>query len=80
MNRHGLIIAAGVAATLAAGCASTDNQKRVSEDEKTYVTGSRIPVKESPNTGVKAITDRQSIEDMVRPRGATGGVVGAGGG
>ena len=43
------------------------------------MTGSRIPVKESPHTGVKAMTDRRAIEDMMRPGGATGGVVGAGG-
>ena len=80
MIRFGLIIAAAFAATLAGGCAAPNGTQRAADDEdKVYVTGSRIPVKESPHTGVKAMTDRRAIEDMMRPGGATGGVVGAGG-
>jgi hypothetical protein len=78
MNRHGLVIAAAVGATLAAGCASTATQNRASEDEKTYVTGSRIPVKDKVHGNVSATTDRKAIEEFMRPA-PTGGVVGAGG-
>ncbi len=73
MNRHGLVIAAALAVTLAAGCASTNtNQNRASEDEKTYVTGSRIPVKDKATGSVSATTDRRAIEDMIRRPGTAG--------
>jgi hypothetical protein len=80
MNRLGLIIAAAFAATLAGGCAAPNGtQKEADDEDKVYVTGSRIPVKESPHSGVKAMTDRKAINDMMRGGGASGGVVGAGG-
>lgn len=80
MNRFGLFIAAAFAATLAGGCAAPNGTQKAADDDKVYVTGSRIAVKESPHAGVKAMTDRRAIEDMMRPGGAaTGGVLGAGG-
>jgi hypothetical protein len=72
MNRQGLVIAAAVATTLAAGCASTNTQNRASDDEKTYVTGSRIPVKDAVYGNVQGTGDRKSIEDMVRRPGTVG--------
>ena len=78
MNRHGLIIAAAVAATFAAGCASTNTQNATTDDEKVYVTGSRIAVKDRVHGNVGATTDQNAIRDMMRPA-ATGGVMGAGG-
>ena len=87
MNRYELL-AAAVGIALVAGCASTDRQAAsadgkaaASEDDKTYITGSRIPVRDGRgHRDVKATTDRQEIDMMFRPGGnATGGVTGAGG-
>lgn len=82
MNKHRLLTAA-VATALVAGCASTPTDKRaaVDDEEKVYVTGSRLPVKSGSNShDVKAVTSKQGIQDMLRPGGnATGGVTGAGG-
>jgi PBP1b-binding outer membrane lipoprotein LpoB len=70
MNRSDLLFVA-VCALLLAGCASTDKkQSAADDDEKTYVTGSRIPVKD--RSAVNATTDRKAIDDMFR-KGATGG-------
>ncbi len=68
MNRSTLLfIAVGV--VFVAGCASTDKkQATADDDEKTYVTGSRIPVKD--RSAVNSTTDRKAIDDMMR-RGAT---------
>ncbi len=67
MNRPDLLFVA-VCALLVAGCASTDKkQSAADDDEKTYVTGSRIPVKD--RSTVNSTTDRKAIDDMMR-RGA----------
>ena len=72
MNRSTLILAI-VGAALAAGCASTNNTQDVgSYDDKTYLTGSRIPVKEKVGGAVAATTDRKAIEDLVRRPGTPG--------
>jgi hypothetical protein len=71
MNRYDLILAA-IAATVVAGCATAPPQTVAAEsaDDKAYVTGSRLPVRDnSTSANVKGITDKQSIDDMVRPSG-----------
>ena len=82
MNVYPLLVAA-VGIALVAGCASTSTGKQAAADdqEREYVTGSRIPVRGAPTSDVKAVTSKEGIQDMVRPRGgnATGGVTGAGG-
>lgn len=81
MKRLHLFVAT-VGTVVVAGCASTDRQAAVPDEEKTYVTGSRIPVSSGGGPkGVKATSSRQGIDDMLRKGGsATGGVTGAGGG
>lgn len=87
MNRYELLVAA-VGIAVVAGCASTgrqaasaDGKATASEDDKTYITGSRLPVRDGRAArDVKTTTDRQEINTMFRPGGnATGGVTGAGG-
>ena len=81
MNRFGLFIAAAFAATLAGGCAAPNSTQKAADDDKVYrMSAFHQHVKESPHAGVKAMTDRRAIEDMMRPGGAaTVGVLGAGG-
>ena len=79
MNRYGLVLAAAFAATLAAGC-STSGTQAADDDDKVYVTGSRIPRNDRAAAGLKTTEDQNAIKDMVRrPGGVTGGVTGAGG-
>lgn len=70
MNRYKMIVAM-MAATVAAGCATTPTpQAADSPDDKAYVTGSRLPVRDSSTTAnVKGVTDKRSIDDMMRPGG-----------
>jgi hypothetical protein len=72
MNRYDLILAA-IAATVVAGCATAPSPQTAateSADDKAYVTGSRLPVRDnSTSANVKGITDKRSIDDMVRPSG-----------
>jgi hypothetical protein len=77
MNRYHLLVAT-LGAALVAGCASTDKQAAVDDDDRTYVTGSRLP--KHVGGHVKAITNKQGIDDLLRKGGSsTGGVTGAGG-
>ena len=87
MKRYELLVAV-LGTAFVAGCASTDKQAAsadgraaVADEEKTYVTGSRIPVRDGrAHRDVKAVTDKQEINNMLRPGGnATGGVLGTGG-
>jgi hypothetical protein len=73
-----LVAAAGIAS--AAGCATTERQAAVDDDDKVYVTGSRIPVKDGKgHQSVQSTATRQGIEDMLRkPGNVTGGVPGGG--
>lgn len=71
MNRYDLILAA-IAATVVAGCATAPTQTADAEspDDKAYVTGSRLPVRDnSTSANVKGITDKKSIDEMTRPGG-----------
>ncbi len=64
MKRSDLLFVA-VSAVLVAGCASTDKkQTAADDDDKTYVTGSRIPVKD--RSTVSTTTDKKAIDDMMR--------------
>jgi hypothetical protein len=65
MNRYVLIAALG--ATLAAGCSTTSTTSAMADDDdKMYVTGSRIPFKDTSvnNRNVSANTDRKAIDDL----------------
>lgn len=67
MNRYDLILAA-IAATVVAGCATAPNpQVAESADDKAYVTGSRLPVRDNSSTtaNVKAIANKNAIDDMM---------------
>ena len=72
MNRYDLILAV-IAATVIAGCATTPNPQAAateSPDDKAYVTGSRLPVRDSSTSAnVKGVTDKRAIDDMVHPGG-----------
>ena len=60
---------------------SVDGKATAADEDKAYITGSRIPVRDRSTTrDVKSVTDRQEINSMVRPGGnASGGITGAGG-
>ena len=85
MNRRALFIVT-VAAGLISGCATPSSQttQNTDPDDKTYVTGSRIPVKD--NGAQKAAAERAANnpdkgfrDQMMRGGSSTGGVSGAGG-
>ncbi|HUH94501.1 MAG TPA: hypothetical protein VL742_15330 [Casimicrobiaceae bacterium] len=64
----GYVILAVAAASVAA-CATVDPQPSASsQDDKAYVTGSRIPVKSGAGAGreVQSIENRQGIDAMTR--------------
>jgi hypothetical protein len=67
MNRYHLILAA-IAATVVAGCATAPSQSAAAEsaDDKAYVTGSRLPVRDnSTAANVKGIANKNAIDDMM---------------
>lgn len=79
MPRHALLLATALAATVTTGCSTTGSQA-TDDDDKVYVTGSRIPRNDRAAAGVKTTEDKNSITDMLRrPGGVTGGVSGAAG-
>lgn len=72
MNRYTLPLVA-IAAIFVAGCASTPITNRAAEaqDEKTRVTGSRLPTRDRDSSAsVKSIENKQGIDDMMG-RGST---------
>lgn len=73
MNRYDLILAA-IAATVVVGCATTPAPQTAandSPDDKAYVTGSRLPVRDNSTTAnVKGITNKNAIDDMMQ-KGST---------
>ena len=72
MNRYNLLLAT-IAATFVAGCASTPiaNPAAEAQDEKTRVTGSRLPTRDRDSSAsVKSIENKQGIDDMMG-RGST---------
>ena len=65
MNRYQLLVTV-VGTAIVAGCASTARQAAVQDDDKTYITGSRIPVHSGTGArDVKAVASRQGIDDML---------------
>jgi hypothetical protein len=74
MNRYGLMAAALGAVALVA-CTSVETQQQSSENkpDKTYITGSRIPVHEgSSSASVRSVESKQGVDDMMQNRGAIG--------
>ena len=66
MNRYCLLLAVAGTAFIV-GCASADKKAESPDDDKDFVTGSRLPVK--AGTGHAATTTtRQGIDDMLRNR------------
>ena len=80
MNRCDLLLAA-LAATFVAGCASVTNQAAaVPQDEKTHVTGTRLPARDGTTSAtVNSTENKQGITDMMQ-RGNTTGLQPKGGG
>jgi hypothetical protein len=79
MNRYNLLFAT-IAATFVAGCASVTTQPSGPQDDKSYVTGSRLPAREGgTSASVKAIENKQGIDDMMQ-RGSVIGSPPKGGG
>ena len=87
MNRRELFIVA-VAAGLIAGCATPNNQtaQNTDPDDKAYVTGSRIPVKDGMSAAQRAAAEKAAsnpdkgfVDQMRRGGASTGGVTGAAG-
>ncbi len=67
MIRYDLILAA-IATTVIAGCATAPSQTAAAEsaDDKAYVTGSRLPVRDNSSTAnVKGIANKNAIDDMM---------------
>ena len=85
MYRRELFIAA-VAAALVSGCATPTNQSAQNNDpdDKTYVTGSRIPVKDNGSQAAAAARaannpDKGIVDQLRRGGASVGGVTGAAG-
>jgi len=76
--RYAGIVAAAVLGAALAGCATTNKQASAQPDEeKTYVTGSRLPARNGGASGTKVISDKSEINKMMTKGGnATGGVTG----
>jgi hypothetical protein len=76
MNRYNML-AAAIATALAAGCATPPAPPGGAPDDKTYVTGSRLPSRDADNTSpVNSNGNKQDIHDMMQrpnPGAATGG-------
>ena len=85
MYRRELVIAA-IAAGLISGCATTNkpNAQSTDPDDKTYVTGSRIPMKDNGSQAAAAAraasNPDKGIQDQLKRGGVgVGGVTGAAG-
>jgi hypothetical protein len=63
MNRYWVLVAA-VGVAFVAGCSSMGKPTADSDDDKTYVTGSHIPARDSGS--VKSTTDKTEIENAMR--------------
>ena len=73
MNPRHLVIAGALAVTFAGGCSTTSTGPAVDNDDKVYVTGSRIPRNDPSSSGVKATEDPDVIRSIMRPRSVGGG-------
>jgi hypothetical protein len=68
MNRYNLLLGT-IAVAFVAGCASTPvaNSAADSQDEKTRVTGSRLPPRDRDSSGsVKLLDDKHGITDTMQ--------------
>jgi uncharacterized protein YceK len=79
--KRSFVVLVALAAISVAGCASVEQQQSAEQRaEKTYSTGSRIPVRDgSGSTRVTAIENRVDIQDIGARTGIAGGVKGPGG-
>jgi hypothetical protein len=65
MNRYNTILAV-VAVTALFGCATAPTPPTGDQDDKAYVTGSRLPVRDGSTTAnVKGVTGKEDIDDML---------------
>ena len=66
MNRYNVVVAAVAFAALA-GCATTPTSPAEEQpDDKAYVTGSRLPVRDnSTSASVKGVANKNAIDDMM---------------
>lgn len=74
MNRY-WIFSVVIASGALAACATVEQQQQTSDNkpDKTYVTGSRIPVKDSSGSAsVRSVDNKQGVDDMMQNRGAIG--------
>lgn len=70
MNRYCVLSAVIVAASVAA-CATTDNPQMQSSahKDKTYATGSRIPVRDEAGSGdIKSVENREGVDDLMKKK------------
>jgi hypothetical protein len=69
MNRCNLFHAS-IALSFVAGCATTNTPSAVADSQSsgTPVTGSRIPVRDGGSSDVKAIQNKEAIDDVMRNR------------
>ena len=66
MNRSDLLFAT-IAAIVVVGCASVATQTSEPQQDKTYVTGSRLPARDGGTSAdVKSIGNKQGIDDMMQ--------------
>ena len=67
MNRYNTILAA-VAVTALFGCATAPTPPTGDQDDKAYVTGSRLPVRDGATAGadVKGVGNKEATEDLRR--------------
>jgi predicted methyltransferase MtxX (methanogen marker protein 4) len=66
MNRYNMVFAA-VATTFIAGCAAPGAPVPVSQDDKTFVTGSRLPSRDGETTNsVSATANQSNINDAMQ--------------
>jgi len=73
MNPRFLVIAGALAVTCAGGCSTTGTSPAVDDDEKVFVTGSRIPKSDRSSAGAKTTSDPDQIRSMMKPQTAGGG-------
>ena len=66
-NRYAGIVAAAVLGAALVGCSTTPKQASSDpDDDMTYVTGSRLPVKRTGSGSSTTVSDRDEINSMMR--------------
>ena len=67
MNRYHLLFVA-LTTSFVAGCATAPTAVPVAQDDKTYVTGSRLPARDGGDTSnsVTSNSSKQGIDDMMQ--------------